>query len=131
MEHRGTFQEVIQQFLLEDPRYGMDAYFFVHEGFEYTMRRRREEAEDKGGNAPANLSAEELSAGLRDYALDEFGPMAAFTLGEWGIRTTSDFGELVYNLIKMKLFSSNKGDKREDFDGVFDLQAELRKPYES
>ncbi len=129
MDIAGTFQETVEQFLIEDPRYPLDAYFFVRDGFEYAVRRFQEEQASLGKNAKNTLSGAELSNGLKEFALDEFGPMAAFTLGEWNIFSTSDFGELVYNLIKMKLFSQNKGDKREDFDNLFDLQAELRRPY--
>lgn len=128
MDAPTTFQEAIQHFIIEDPRYPIEAYLFVRDGFEYVMKRI---AEEKRTDPPPrmHLTGAQLSIGLKDFALDEFGPMAAFTLAEWNIRSTYDFGELVYNLIKMGLFSKTKGDRREDFDNVFDLEAELRAPY--
>lgn len=123
-----TFQEAVQHFLIEDPRYPIEAYLFIRDGFEYVMKQIAEEKQTD--TLPRmHLTGAQLSKGLKDFALDEFGPMAAFTLGEWNIRSTSDFGELVYNLIKMGIFSKTKDDRREDFDNVFDLEAELRSPY--
>ncbi len=129
MEEIATFQEVVVQFIIEDPRYPVEAYTFVRDGFEYVMKTIAEG--HKASTPRMHLTGAQLSKGLKDFALEEFGPMAAFLLSQWNIRSTSDFGELVYNLIKMGLFSKTKDDRREDFDQVFDLDAELRTPYES
>lgn len=122
----GTFQETVERFLIEDPRYPLEAYFFVRDGFEYTANRSGEGAMPHG---KTDIGARELCFGFKEFALDEFGPMAAYTLGKWNLFSTSDFGEIVCNLVKMRIFSKTEKDRREDFDNVFDLQAELRRPY--
>ena len=119
-----SFEEAVSQYLLEDPRYPAEAYYFIRDGFEYVMRG----LEDKG-ERPRHLSGQELAGGLKEFALDEYGPMAFFTLGQWNIRTTSDFGELVYNLIRMGRFSQNKGDKKSDFDDLYDFDEAFNGPF--
>lgn len=121
------FDETVRDFVLEDPRYPVEAYYFVRDGFDYAMRAHSDSADGHG--APRHLTGAELSEDLKEYALDEYGPMARFTLAAWNLRTTSDFGEIVYNLIKMGLFGKKKSDRREDFDGVFDLGKALDDPF--
>jgi uncharacterized repeat protein (TIGR04138 family) len=51
--------------------------------------------------------------------------MAKLVLADWGIRSTSDFGEIVYNLIKIGEMSKSEDDRREDFDDVYDFDEAL------
>ena len=119
-----SFEEAVSQYLLEDPRYPAEAYYFIRDGFEYVAR----DLEEKEG-APRHQSGRELADGLKEFALDEYGPMAFFTLGQWNIHRTADFGELVYNLIRMGRFSQNKGDKKSDFDNLFDFDEAFNGPF--
>ena len=119
-----SFEEAVSQYLLEDPRYPAEAYYFIRDGFEYVAR----DLEEKEG-APRHLSGRELADGLKEFALDEYGPMAFFTLGQWNIHRTADFGELVYNLIRMGRFSQNKGDKKSDFDDLYDFDEAFNGPF--
>ncbi len=119
-----SFEEAVSQYLLEDPRYPAEAYFFVRDGFEYVARGLVEKE-----GAPRHLSGRELSDGLKEFALDEYGPMAFFTLGQWNIHKTADFGEIVYNLIRMGRFSQNKGDKKSDFDDLYDFDEVFNGPF--
>ncbi|MBQ6923478.1 MAG: hypothetical protein IJQ73_02435 [Kiritimatiellae bacterium] len=119
-----SFEEAVSQYLLEDPRYPAEAYYFIRDGFEYVAR----DLEEKEG-APRHLSGRELADGLKEFALDEYGPMAFFTLGQWNIHRTADFGELVYNLIRMGRFSQNKGDKKSDFNDLYDFDEVFNGPF--
>ena len=47
--------------------------------------------------------------------------MAKVVLNNWGIRSTSDLGEIVYNLISVDLMRKSDTDRREDFDDVFNF----------
>ena len=119
-----SFEEAVSQYLLEDPRYPAEAYYFIRDGFEYVAR----DLEEKEG-APRHLSGRELADGLKEFALDEYGPMAFFTLGQWNIHRTADFGELVYNLIRMGRFRQNKGDKKSDFNDLYDFDEVFNGPF--
>ena len=52
--------------------------------------------------------------------------MAITVLDEWGIRSTSDIGEIVYNLIASGDLDKTASDKRSDFDNVFDFAKALQ-----
>lgn len=128
-----SFDEAVSQFVLDDPSYPPEAYYFLRDGFEYVLRAAERKCEDNGRKrrtgGDSQLSGRELAEGLREFALNEYGPMAFFTLAQWNIHKTSDFGELVYNLIKMGKFCQNKGDKKSDFDDIYDFDEAFNDPF--
>jgi uncharacterized repeat protein (TIGR04138 family) len=52
--------------------------------------------------------------------------MARCVLESWGVRSTGDFGEIVFNLISIGKMRKTDRDRREDFDDVFDFQTVLQ-----
>jgi uncharacterized repeat protein (TIGR04138 family) len=46
-------------------------------------------------------------------------------LKNWGIETTGDIGELVYNMIEQGHMQKSPSDNRADFDDVFDMREAL------
>ena len=61
-----------------------------------------------------------------EFALDQYGLMAKTVLNSWGIFSTSDIGEIVYNLIKIGCMRKTREDRREHFDNVYDFQTAFR-----
>ena len=49
------------------------------------------------------------------------GYLAKHVLNHWGVRSTGDFGEIVFNLIEIGQMRKTPDDRREDFDDVFDF----------
>jgi uncharacterized repeat protein (TIGR04138 family) len=70
---------------------------------------------------PAPPAGPGFSRALRLFAIEQFGFMAKWVLKSWGIHSTSDFGELVYNMIAVNLMRKSETDRREDFNEVFDF----------
>lgn len=68
-----------------------------------------------------HVTGQQLCDGIRQYALAQFGLMAKVVLNSWGIYSTSDFGEIVYNLIKVGVLKKSPQDRRAHFDGVYDF----------
>lgn len=119
--------------LARDPRYSIHAYAFVFEALEYTKRTRRK-ARARDRRTPKldysqHVNGRELCEGVRDLALKQYGLLAVAVLGQWGLRSTSDIGEIVYNLIASGDLETTPQDSRADFDGVFDFEAALRRDY--
>ena len=56
--------------------------------------------------------------------------MAKVVLNNWGVLSTSDFGEIVYNMIRIGLMRKSESDQREDFDNVFDFDEAFQQRYE-
>jgi uncharacterized repeat protein (TIGR04138 family) len=63
---------------------------------------------------------------VRALALRQYGLLAATVLGYWGIRSTSDIGDIVYNMIAAGDLEKTPNDSRSDFDNVFDFATALR-----
>jgi uncharacterized repeat protein (TIGR04138 family) len=63
---------------------------------------------------------------VRRLALRQYGLLAATVLAHWGIRSTSDVGEIVYNMIATGDLEKTPSDSRSDFDNVFDFETALR-----
>ncbi len=120
-----NFHEVVQLIVREDPRYEPGAYFLVREGLDATLRalkpaRRRE---------PTHVSGRQLSEGLRAHILDQYGPMSRTLLDAWGIRSTEDFGKIVFTLIDYGILAKNAEDRMEDFQDVFDFEEAFEFPF--
>jgi uncharacterized repeat protein (TIGR04138 family) len=119
-----NFEEAIRKIVAADDRYEFEAYLFVQEAIHYTQKslgRHKQEHKHVGGK--------ELLNGIRNYALDTFGPMTRTVLSEWGIHSCEDFGEIVFNLIQHKQATQSQSDSRDDFKGGYDFDEAFRKPF--
>jgi|TARA_B100001250_G_scaffold402561_1_gene415823 uncharacterized repeat protein (TIGR04138 family) len=121
------YNEVLDQILDKDDRYHRDAYYFIREGLDSTQHKL---AKDAGGNEPRHISGQELTNGLRQYAIDNYGPMTKTLLNEWGVNSTEDFGEIVFNLVENNLLAKTENDSREDFANGFDFNEAFVVPYQ-
>jgi uncharacterized repeat protein (TIGR04138 family) len=75
---------------------------------------------------PGHVAGKELLDGIRQYALKTYGPMARTVLEYWGIHTTEDFGNIVFNMIAVKLFSKTEDDTIEDFKDVYQFESAFK-----
>jgi uncharacterized repeat protein (TIGR04138 family) len=119
------FEQSVVSILKRDKRFDPHAYFFLKDALDFTLKRI---AESNGGQA-RHVSGPELLAGCRDYALEQFGPMASTLMNEWSIRKCQDVGDMVFHLIEEQVFGKQESDKKEDFSEVFDFQASLIEPF--
>lgn len=94
-------------------RYAAEAYAFVFDALEYTLRRR--------GGQRRHVSGPEIMEGVRALALETFGFLARDVLRRWGVTTTDDFGEIVFHLIAEDLLQKTADDRKDDFAGLFDF----------
>ena len=119
--------------LARDSRYSIHAYAFVFEALEYTKNTKRSQprtrARGKSADHSRHVSPRELCIGARDLALRHYGLLAMTVLSQWGIRSTSDLGEIVFNLIASGDLEKTPNDSRSDFDHVFDFETALRRDY--
>ncbi len=68
-----------------------------------------------------HVGGRELCWGLRDYALERWGMLARVVLDSWGVRATSDFGEIVFEFIEHDLMQQQDGDTKADFEDVYNF----------
>ena len=114
-----------------DPRYAYEAYEFLCDAVAFTqdsLGRCPHEAGEP--DADHHVGGYELARGAANLAVREFGMMAPVVFRHWGIRTTNDIGEIVFNLIKAERLSQSERDDREDFADLFDLPDALTSGFE-
>lgn len=153
--------------------YSLDAFEFLHQGLDYTVKRTHgplatglgelmEWLQSQGhesteleslvatGSVPESIEAlidqiggavevgrrlnrhiggRQLCWGLRDLALKRWGLMATSVLRHWGIRSTKDFGRMVFALVNSGLLQKQPQDCIEDFDEVYDFEDALDRSY--
>jgi uncharacterized repeat protein (TIGR04138 family) len=128
-----TLRNDLAGVLARDPRYTIHAYAFVFEALEFTKglkKRSHGRARGAGRAAPSrHVSGRDLCEGARRLALEQYGLMAMTVLGLWGIRSTSDVGEIVYNLIASGDLERSPNDSRSDFDNVFNFEDVFRRKF--
>jgi len=133
----------LAKLLAENPRYKIEAYQFVGAGLEFAQevlglgrpgpsKKRRSKAEKQEASARPvrHVSGQELCWALKQLAHQQYGRMAKLVLAGWGIQSTNDFGEIVYNLIRIGKMSQSDNDRREDFHNVYDFEQALVREYE-
>jgi uncharacterized repeat protein (TIGR04138 family) len=117
----------IATLLRQDKRYRFDAYVFVFEALRYAQEKMGlgadnvVEAENPEDEPERHVSGQQLCEAMRRYAHEQYGRLAKQVLNHWGIASTGDFGEIVFNLIEIGQMKKTSDDRREDFDDVFDF----------
>lgn len=122
-------QRAMEKLLQRDTRYKLEAYIFVRDALAYAHRMmptsdqvpvsESDELEAGDDEGTRHLTGQQLCEACRRYALDQYGYLAKMVLSSWGLRSTSDFGDVVYNLIDIQHMKKSDSDRREDFDNVY------------
>jgi uncharacterized repeat protein (TIGR04138 family) len=121
-----SFQEIVIQICEKDKRYQPEAYSFLVEALDATMKTIFKDNPDH----PKHISGKELLEGIRGHALSEFGPMTYTVFREWGVKGTEDFGEIVFRLVESGRLGKTETDSKDDFKNVFDFEDAFLKPFE-
>jgi len=119
------FEESVVSILKREKRYDGQAYFFLKDALDFTLKRFSEGNKGQG----RHVSGKELLEGFRDHALEQFGPMGATLMDEWGITECRDVGNMVFQMIEEQVFGRQESDRPEDFNEVFDFRKSLREPF--
>lgn len=114
------FETIIEDIAEKDLRYREESYVFIMEALAFTQKKFKREKHVKGM---------ELLKGLRELLLNRYGPMAMTVLNHWGIKSTEDFGNIVYNLIENRVLSKTDEDTIEEFRDGYDFEEVFRTGY--
>jgi len=124
--HGINFDEELEKIVAKDPRYTREAYLFVREALDHTQKIIGKPPKD---DAPRHVSGQQLLNGIREYGLQQYGPMTMAVLNEWGLRCCEDFGEIVFNMVENSLLAKTDQDSRDDFKGGYSFEDAFRKPF--
>jgi uncharacterized repeat protein (TIGR04138 family) len=117
----------IEPFVKKHKTYKLQAYLFILGALDFTLKKLNRNPKDPASKR--HVTGQEFSHGIKEYAISQFGPTSKMVFEHWGIKSTMDFGHIVYNLIKMGLMGKSKEDKLSDFKNVFDFEEEFVKKY--
>lgn len=102
---------------------------FLFEALRRAQTRLGRMHDDDSGDSRAHITGPELLESIREFALERFGLMARTVFHCWSIRTTDDFGRVVFDLIDRGLMSKTNHDQLADFCDVYDFEEALDNQY--
>ncbi len=111
---------IMDRIRLREQRFDERAYLFVLGALEFCQQRLPERR---------HISGRELAQACRDLALERYGVLAGHVLEHWGIRRSSDIGDVVFTLVELELLMSQANDTREEFAEVFDFDHAFARDY--
>ncbi len=120
MDVERDFKKMLSEILEKDERYSVNAYVFIRHALDYTLITM---------GIKGHVTGQELLQGIRQFALEKFGPMAKFILDEWGVKNCRDFGSIVFNMVDAALLGKTEEDSIEDFDDGYDFSEAFEKPF--
>ena len=120
MSDKVDFTRGIADIVKRDNRYAYEAYAFVFEALGYTVKKVGQRR---------HVTGQELCFGIRDYAWKRFGYLARVVLNSWGVKSTEDFGQIVFNLVDAGLMGKTETDSQDDFRAVYDFKEAFEDAY--
>ena len=121
---RVDFNEQLEGIVRKDPRYAREAYLFLRDALDFTIKTRR-----KARDLDQHVTGQQLLDGIRQYALKQFGPMVPTVFEYWGVRRGEDFGEMVFNFIGVGIFGKTDTDTIDDFKGGYTFHDAFVAPF--
>ena len=112
-----NLEERLKDVVARDGRYHINAYRFVYEALDYTVKQLEKKR---------HITGRELLEGIKNLAIEQFGGLAVMVFDVWGVRKTADFGNIVFNLVEADLMSRSDEDTREDFEAVYEFKEVFR-----
>jgi len=120
MEKESDIYEKIEKIVDQDSRYKVAAYAFVLLALNFTLAKLEKRR---------HVTGKELLEGIREFGIQQYGPMTKTVFNYWGVKTTKDFGQIVFSLVDHRLLGKTEEDKMEDFVDVYDFQEEFVDKY--
>jgi len=111
-------------------RYHPNAYQFVFAALRHTQQHLGRRAAREPDEEDAHISGQELLAGLREFALEQFGLMTTTVFHRWGVQSTEDFGRVVFELIERGEMRKTNRDQLSDFLDAYDFEEAFDRNYQ-
>ena len=118
----------LEQIAKLDGRYSVGMIKFVHHGLSKTVEQFREDIDIEESQS-SHITGQQLCFGLAAVAVKNWGRLARMVLNHGGIKTTRDFGEIVYLLINHNWMYAQPEDSIEDFDNIYDFENVFEKNF--
>ena len=114
----------LQRVVSKDGRYSMQSYQFIFEALDYTASQLGKKY-NSSIEEERHVTGQELSEGIKQYAMEKFGYLTRIVLEQWGLTKSGDFGEIVFNLVNSGLMGKTETDSLDDFKDLYDFYIEF------
>ncbi len=112
--------DVLDQLQERNPRFHARSYEFVMRALHSVIQSLDE---------PRHISGRELTEGVRELAIGQYGLLAKAVLEYWGIHGTEDVGRVVFAMVEQGLLVKEDEDRPEDFADLFDFEEAFETNY--
>ncbi len=118
----------IEEIAKLDGRFSLKAFELVHEALGRTVNKPYgDEAENQG---PRHVTGKELCISLAELAAEKWGYLARVVLNQLGIKSTYDFGSIVYLMVEHKWMYARPQDSIDEFKNVYDFEETFEKNFQ-
>ena len=115
MPFRFKSNKIVRAFCLKTKKYHPDAYYLVQHAVSVSSKYIPKQSEVQ------HISGQNLLIVIKKVLLDLYGPLAIDVLDKWNVHRTEDFGQIVFDLVGMKLLGVSENDSIHDFDNGYDF----------
>ena len=112
--------EVLDQLQERNPRFHPRSYVFVLQALHSVIQSLDE---------PRHITGRELTEGVRELAIGQYGPLARTVLEHWGIHETEDVGRVVFAMVEQGILVKEDDDDQQDFENLFDFEEAFESNY--
>jgi uncharacterized repeat protein (TIGR04138 family) len=112
--------DVLDRLQERNPRFHARSFEFVMQALQRVIQSLDE---------PRHISGRELTDGVRELAIGQYGLLAKAVLEHWGIHETEDVGRVVFAMVEHGLLVKEEEDRPEDFADLFDFEEEFERNY--
>ena len=119
MEEIDFTSDTYEDIVAKDSRYDGRAYALLMDVVHYLS-----------GEDGKHCSGEDILDEFKERALDQYGPLTYTVLTEWGLQSTEDIGEMMFNLTESGRIQKDENDSPESFTGGYDFKETFLEPYQ-
>ena len=119
----------LDQLVQELGVYSPEAFEFVQEGVGFAAQQIYGEDGENEPEETRHISGQQLCDSLKEFAHKRWGRLAGAVLRRWGIRSTLDFGRIVFALVEGNWLRKTEEDSLDDFRNVFNFDEAFETSY--
>ena len=110
-------------------RFHPNGYLFMLAALRRTQQKRSRKGASGPDDEQTHVTGQELLEGIRELGLQQFGYLARTVFRCWGIRSTDDFGRMVFEMIERGDMRKTETDQLSDFFDVYDFGEAFERQY--
>lgn len=110
-------------------RYHQDAYRFVFDALQFSQDQLKRPRPRNPDDQHAHITGQELCEGIRALAVKRFGLLSRTVFAHWGVKSTTDFGRIVFELIERGEMRKTERDTLDDFVDIYDFDEAFDRAY--